>query len=179
MRLSPTALMPAIGLLIGLCLPLPALAQAGAAAGGAPVTGTGAAKEGDVVTVNGQEFRLDGIDAPDVGQTCKNVRGKEYDCFELSRKMLERIINNDEVTCTPKKDQGRKPPLAVCMVRGVDMGRAMVQLGYALAYRALSFTYDRDEAVAMSFRRGMWAGRVEPPWEWRSRQIREKAQKGG
>jgi endonuclease YncB( thermonuclease family) len=172
------AVLSAIGLLMGPgLLPLPALAQSGG--GGAPVIGTGAAKEGDVVTVNGQEFRLDGIDAPDVGQRCKNVRGAEYDCFELSRKMLERIINNDEVTCTPKKEQGSKPPLAVCMVRGVDMGRAMVQLGYALAYRALSFTYDSDEAVAMSFRRGMWAGRVEPPWEWRSRQIREKAKRGG
>ncbi|SNR91237.1 MULTISPECIES: thermonuclease family protein [unclassified Azospirillum] len=140
----------------------------------APVVGKGTAKEGDIVTIDGQDFRLDGIDAPDAGQKCKNVKGTEYDCYELSRRMLERILNNDEVTCTPRKEQGKPPQLAACVVRGVDIGRAMVQLGYALAYRALTPAYAADEAIAASHRRGMWAGRVEAPWEWRSRQQAEK-----
>lgn len=157
-------------LTVSLALTAPALA----AEAPAPVVGKAAAKEGDILSINGQDFRLDGIDAPDVRQKCKNVKGAEYDCFELSRRMLERILNNDEVTCTPRKEQGKPPQLAVCVVRGVDIGRAMVQLGYALAYRALTPVYAADEALASSHRRGMWAGRVEPPWEWRSRQQAEK-----
>lgn len=158
----------ALTLFLTLALPVQAAAPTG------PVVGKGTAKEGDIVTINGQDFRLDGIDAPDVGQKCKNVKGTEYDCYELSRRMLERILNNDEVTCTPRKEQGKPPQLAACVVRGVDIGRAMVQLGYALAYRALTPAYAADEALASSHRRGMWAGRVEAPWEWRSRQQAEK-----
>ncbi len=157
-------------MLVPLALFLALAAPVSAAEAPAPVVGKGTAKEGDIVTINGQDFRLDGIDAPDVGQKCKNVKGTEYDCFELSRRMLERILNNDEITCTPRKEQGKPPQLATCKVRGVDIGRAMVQLGYALAYRALTPAYAADEALASSYRRGMWAGRVEAPWEWRSHQ---------
>lgn len=169
-----SCLLPA---LIGLCVVRLASAQAPpppGAAWGAPVTGPGKAKEGDLVTVNGQDFRLFGIDAPDPGQKCKNVRGVEYDCFALSRTMLERLINNGEVECTPRKaSPAHGPKLALCKAGGDDLARAMVEFGYALAYRALSYDYVSSEARASSYRRGMWAGRIDPPWEWRSRQLRE------
>ena len=142
----------------------------------APVKGEATAKEGDLVSVKGQEFRLYGIDAPDLGQTCVNVRGREYDCFKLATEILNRLINNRAVECTPKGNSPASgPKLAVCRAEnGDDLAYAMVERGYALAYRALAPDYISIEARATSFRRGMWAGRVEPPWQWRSRQEEQK-----
>lgn len=163
--------------LLSLALAAPSVAQAPPPADEAlaPVRGPGAAKEGDVVTVMGQEFRLFGIDAPDPGQKCKNVRGVEYDCFDASRRILEKLINNGEIECTPRKESlPEGPKLAVCTASGDDLARVMVEWGWALAYRALSPDYIASEARAASYRRGMWAGRVEAPWLWRSREQAEK-----
>ncbi|MBP7336600.1 MAG: thermonuclease family protein [Niveispirillum sp.] len=136
----------------------------------------GAAKEGDLVTVKGQEFRLFGIDAPDKGQTCVNVRGQEYDCFALATRILELLINNMNIECTPRGESpAAGPTLAICRAEnGDDLAYAMVERGMALAYRPLSFDYVSIEARAISFRRGLWGGRVEPPWLWRSRQTEQK-----
>lgn len=159
--------------LLSLLLAGPALAQTG---DGAPVSGPGAAREGDLVTVRGQEFRLFGVDAPDKGQKCLNVRGREYDCFRMATEVMTRLINNRNIECTPK---GKTPPggpkMAVCRAEnGDDLAYAMVERGYALAYRPLSYDYVGIEARAISFRRGLWAGRVEAPWLWRSREAERK-----
>lgn len=142
----------------------------------APVTGPGRAIEGDLVSVNGQEFRLYGIDAPDKGQTCVNVRGTSYDCFALSTEMLRRLINDRTISCTVQdKVAGKGAKTALCRAEnGDDLAYAMVERGYALAYRALTPEYVSIEARATSFRRGLWAGRVEAPWLWRSRREEEK-----
>lgn len=162
-------------LLVALALLLtpPALAQSG---GNAPVKGIGTAKEGDLVTVRGQEFRLFGIDAPDKDQKCLNVRGQEYDCFTLARDILNLLINNMNIECTPRGVSAASgPKMAICRAEnGDDLAYAMVERGMALAYRPLSFDYVSIEARAISFRRGLWAGRVEPPWLWRSRQTEKK-----
>lgn len=163
----------AVLLLLALLLaPTTALAQADKA----PVKGPGAAKEGDLVTVKGQEFRLFGIDAPDKGQTCVNVRGQQYDCHALSTRILSLLINNREIECTPRgQSPAAGPKLAICRAEnGDDLAYAMVERGMALAYRPLSFDYVSIEARAISFRRGLWGGRVEPPWLWRSRQTEQK-----
>ncbi|MFY8096068.1 MAG: thermonuclease family protein [Niveispirillum sp.] len=161
-------------LVLLLALPMPGFAQGGADK--APVKGIGAAKEGDIVTVRGQEFRLFGIDAPDRGQTCVNVRGQNYDCFALSTRILSLLINNMNVECTPRGESpARGPTLAVCRAEnGDDLAYAMVERGMALAYRPLSFDYVSIEVRAISYRRGLWGGRVEPPWLWRSRETEKK-----
>ncbi len=162
----------AAALLLALALAPAALAQADKT----PVKGPGAAKEGDLVTVKGQEFRLFGIDAPDKGQTCENVRGQQYDCHALATRILSLLINNREIECTPRgQSPAAGPKLAICRAEnGDDLAYAMVERGMALAYRPLSFDYVGIEARAISFRRGLWGGRVEPPWLWRSRQTEQK-----
>lgn len=146
----------------------PALAQ------GKPIKGAPSAREGDVLLVGGQELRLFGIDAPDRGQRCENVRGQDYDCFELSRKALEVVAGKEPVTCEEQPGGGRMK-VGVCKrPDGQDIAAAMVLTGYALAYRSVSTAYLREEALAVSRRRGLWGGRVEPPWIWRSRQLEER-----
>ena len=137
--------------------------------------GRGVAVEGDLLTVGGTAVRLMGIDAPDPGQMCKNRYGRELDCFRVATAVLANMLKDEEVTCTIAERDRNGQKMGECRVRGVDLGAAMVSRGWAFAYRSLSPTYASGEAFAQSRTLGLWAGKVEKPWQWRSRQQREKA----
>lgn len=159
---------------------MPAAALAATAKGGKGfpnerLAGSAQAVEGDLLTVNGTPVRIMGIDAPDPGQTCKNRYGSSFDCFKIATGVLTALVEGAEVDCTiaDRTRDGRK--LGECRVRGVDLGAAMVSRGWAFAYRGLTPVYQQGEAYAQSKKLGLWAGRVEKPWEWRSRKLREES----
>ncbi|WP_448191978.1 thermonuclease family protein [Azospirillum sp. sgz301742] len=139
------------------------------------VKGKGRAVEGDLLTVNGVAVRLMGIDAPDPGQKCKNRYGHELDCFRVATDVLASLIKDEEVECTVADEDRKRQKYGECRVRGVDLGGAMVSRGWAFPFRGLTSAYQSSEAYAQSKKLGLWAGHVEKPWEWRSRQLREQA----
>jgi endonuclease YncB( thermonuclease family) len=155
----------------GLCLAAPVRA-------GETVSGHATASSGDIVTLDGRELRLFGIDAPEPGQTCRNRYGRDYDCFERSREILDLVVKDQTVDCEIKGTDAMRRTLAVCHAAGRDVGAVMVTAGWALAYRTLSGDYVAMEAAAQSRRRGLWSGQVEPPWLWRAR-TRPPAGAGG
>ncbi len=175
---------PALAVLCGLVLGGPAAAQTNQAAKGRgpiantpdqTIKGTAMAVEGDLLTVNGTAVRLMGIDAPDPGQKCRNRYGHELDCFKVATAVLANMVKGEEVTCTVTEQDRTGEKKGECRVRGVDLGAAMVSRGWAFQYASLSPAYQKGEAYAQSKRMGLWAGQVEKPWQWRSRQLREKA----
>ncbi len=137
--------------------------------------GRGVAMEGDLLSVSGTPVRLMGIDAPEVGQKCRNRYGHELDCFRIATAVLASLIKDREVTCIIAERDRNGQQMGECRVLGVDLGSAMVSRGWAFAYRSLSPAYASSEAFAQSRRLGLWAGKVEKPWQWRSRQQREQA----
>lgn len=172
----------ALALVSGALVAADAWGQAGGGAkgGGGPQPGDvieGAAKalEGDSLLIDGQEIRLFGIDAPDAGQTCQNLRGATYDCYATASKELDAVLKDQVARCVVKLTPRKERTLATCTVQGKDIAAIMVRVGWALAYRRLTFDYVRDEALAASHRAGMWAGRVVPPWQWRDEQAAQKA----
>lgn len=183
--------------LVFLVLSAPALAQYGGGAGGGggrPGAGGGGrgtpnhsehpnerlfgratALEGDLLSIGGEEVRIMGIDAPEPGQMCKNKYGSRYDCFAIARGVLKAMIGTADVECTIAERDRNSQKKGECRVRGIDLGAAMVARGWAFAFRSLTPVYQQSEAYAQSKKLGMWAGQVEKPWEWRSRQLRETA----
>ena len=139
------------------------------------IKGAGRAVEGDLLTVNGTTVRLMGIDAPDPGQMCKNRYGRELDCFRVATDVLANLVKDAEVECTVADQDRHGQKQGECRVRGIDLGGAMVARGWAFPYRGLTSAYQKSESYAQSKRLGLWAGRVEKPWEWRSRRLREQA----
>lgn len=138
--------------------------------------GRAKALEGDLLEVGGKKIRLHAIDAPDKGQKCQNRRGVEYDCFEVAKTALTRLTETGDVTCDLKGQPTDNPRQGVCRLEdGRDVAAIMVRAGWALAYRRIADDYSGFEATAASWRSGMWGGRVEPPWLWRSRQQEREA----
>jgi endonuclease YncB( thermonuclease family) len=150
---------------------LPSLVGAVAGAARAEdVVGPATAKSGVVVTVEGQDIRIYGIDVPPPGQKCRTRWQREYDCAAKSKEAMEFLVNGKQAQCKTKGVDPEKRPVGKCRVAGRDIAAVMVAYGWALAYRTLSPEYIGDESYAQSHRRGLWAGTVEAPWQWRANQ---------
>lgn len=139
------------------------------------VVGPAEVLEGDRVSIGDRPIRLMGIDAPDPGQVCLNRYGSGFDCFAVSVGVLRALISGAEVECTMADRDRTGQEEGECRARGIDLGGAMVARGWAFAYRSLTPAYQQGEAFAMTRRLGLWSGRVEKPWQWRSRQLRQSA----
>ena len=159
---------------------LPALAQKKPAQPATPrpnqiISGPGVAMTGDLVTVSGGSVRLFGIAAPFAGETCETRYGAIYDCYRKSTDVLQALIGGKEVSCEIVAADHTGQKIGVCNVGGTDLSAAMVARGWAFAYRRLSPAYVSSEAFAESHRLGMWGGRVETPWQWKSRKLSDTA----
>lgn len=123
--------------------------------------------DGDSITI---QIRLFGIDAPELRQTCKSDAGVDYPCGQKASDALLRLIGGNEVRCI-KRDQDTQygRPVAICHAGEIDIGGAMVEQGWAVAYRKYSTEYVAKEDEARLAKRGMWAGTFEPPAEYRAR----------
>lgn len=133
------------------------------------------AQTGDQLTIDGLSIRLAGIAAPMVGETCSTRYGQSYDCFHRSTDILQALIASNEVHCIVTTADRNGQKIGTCRIGNTDLAAAMVSRGWAFAYRRLSQNYVGAESFAESHRLGMWAGKVEYPWQWRSRQLSDTA----
>ncbi len=56
---------------------------------------------------------------------------------------------------------------AVCTADGMDLNAAMVDSGFAVAYRQHSLAYVPNEERAKAAKKGLWAGTFEMPSDYR------------
>jgi micrococcal nuclease len=108
------------------------------------------------------KIRLDGIDAPELGQS----QGRQ------AKVTLSGLVMGREVTVRVKGKDRYERTLGVVTVDGKNVNLEMVRLGYAWHY--LKYSKDLDLAVAekdaRDAKRGLWADRLPvPPWDWRRR----------
>jgi endonuclease YncB( thermonuclease family) len=118
--------------------------------------------DGDSLRLGGVDIRLAGIDAPELHQECVRS-GRAYPCGEVARSALRSLVAGEALRCrvTGRDRYGRS--LARCDGRTADIGAAMVEQGWAVAYGE----YEREEASARGRSAGLWSGSFERPAEWR------------
>jgi len=131
------------------------------------ISGVASIVDADTLDIHGERVRLNGVDAPESGQKCKDAVGKFIRCGSIAANALDAWINRNPVTCevTGKDRYGRS--LGECSVRGASVQEWLVANGHALAYRAYSTTYVAAEVKAQQAHRGIWAGEFVMPWDWR------------
>lgn len=125
--------------------------------------------EGDTVVVDGQTIRLYAIDAPELTQTCTAGDGRVYDCGRASLNAVTALLRGRVATCSLFSRTPDGAAVGACAVGDRDVGSAIVTLGWAVSYRSLSNRYEYLESRARSRRAGLWSGRFERPWVWRTR----------
>ena len=151
-------------LLAGLMLAMPAEAGPRDAV---VVAGEARVIDGDTIEVEGTRIRLQGIDAPETRQRCTNADGVSWACGRYATAMLKTAVAGVDVTCAARSRDRYQRVVAVCWAGVVEVGRAMVAEGWALADRRFGRAYVQVEDSARVAARGMWAGEFEAPWEWR------------
>lgn len=143
------------------------LALAAFPAAGALLSGQATVIDGDTLEIHGQRIRLHGVDAPESRQSCEDTTGRSYACGRIAAFALADWIGRAVVSCDPRDRDRYKRVVAVCSVRGEDMGAWLVRSGHALAFRRYSLEYVPAEDKARAAGAGVWRGRFTPPWEWR------------
>jgi len=107
--------------------------------------------------------RLWGVDAVELDQTCDGEG-----CGIYAREALRNILSGGELACD---DRGASYDRIVsrCTVNGVDVGRQMVRLGWAIDVpRYSGGEYADEETEARAAGRGIHSyKRVVSPAEWR------------
>jgi endonuclease YncB( thermonuclease family) len=133
----------------------------------AELVGMAKVVDGDTLVVNGTRVRLEGIDAPEVGQTCKRRMIGAWACGTESTNALARLIEGKPVRCDSRGLDKYGRTLGVCFLGDLDVNAWMVRQGHAWAFIKYSTSYVQDETQARAQRIGIWQGQSTPPWEYR------------
>ncbi|HZP10395.1 thermonuclease family protein [Methyloceanibacter sp.] len=132
--------------------------------------------DGDSIRAgNGDEYRLFGIDAPELHQTCKDANGKSWLCGRAAKAKLTTLLKAGGVNCEARATDNYGRIVAVCSAQGVpDLGEAMVSAGYAIDLGAPAGNpYQAAESEAKDAKRGIWRGTFDRPSDWRQAHPRE------
>ena len=135
----------------------------------APASGAEAiASDGMTLGMGDISFRLDGIEAPAIDQTCLDERGAVWACGIEARNRLATLITNQRVGCHDSGPAAGYPNkrLGICWVEGDDLSlnQRLVREGWALNLEPSAkgrFKADQDEAQDNG--RGLWKGCFTAP----------------
>jgi endonuclease YncB( thermonuclease family) len=148
---------------------LPVLLAATTPATAQTISGPAEIVDGDSLLVSGISVRLFGIDAPEGKQTC-NRSGATWRCGEEAATQMRNLIGGNPVECRGRDIDTYGRTLAICSVAGMEINRAMVEAGWATAFRKYSQDYVVEETRARAGHRGIWSSQFELPQDYRAAQ---------
>ncbi|MEP2181318.1 thermonuclease family protein [Roseibium sp.] len=125
--------------------------------------------DGDTIKYGTTRIRLKEIDAPELGQECKNkTTGFTFDCGEKSKKTLLQLMQSRSIRCKydARDDKyGRK--LGTCFAGELNLNAAMISKGWAVTPDGYPSQYRLLEYGAKEAGRGIWETIFIHPREWR------------
>jgi len=127
--------------------------------------------DGDTIALDGRKIRLLGIDAPEMGQQCFDDQGNSWHCGKRARDMLLGMLATAPapVSCRINGQDRYKRLLGRCFAgtedAGLDVQRALVRAGFAVAEYTRDYRVEEDQAEAEQL--GLWAGEFMRPKDWR------------
>lgn len=126
--------------------------------------------DGDTLGFAGERLRLEGIDAPELAQSCQRGNEAPYPCGEAARDALRSFVSQKGWECSGTRRDRYGRLLVVCRRGPTDLGEMLVASGVAVA----DGRYLAAEAGARQAGEGIWSGHFERPSDWRRhRQIEE------
>jgi endonuclease YncB( thermonuclease family) len=130
--------------------------------------------DGDSLRAGRDQFRLVGIDAPEMRQTCRDENNHAWACGREAHAHLRALVARGAVACASHSRDRYGRALAHCSAGDVaDIGEEMVRTGFAVNF--MSGNYHAAEAEARREKRGIWRGGFERPADYRARHARTAA----
>jgi endonuclease YncB( thermonuclease family) len=128
--------------------------------------------DGDSFAIGPRKLRLDGIDAPEIRQVCKDSAGRDWPCGRTARAALEKLLTEPGLACEAEVQDRYARSLATCRTaQTVDIAAAQARDGMAVSDEFNGMrSYGEEEDAASDARRGIWQGAFVRPEEWRAGQ---------
>ena len=119
-----------------------------------------------MLSLAGKRIVLYGVDAPVKGQPCYSA-SKKWDCSTASAKILLNTIGTQEIACEQRRIDQFGRVFAICKAGEVDINRALVEAGMAVAVSKETTDYVAAEATAKAKGIGIWRGPFIAPADYR------------
>ncbi len=132
------------------------------------ISGRASVVDGDTLVVSGTRVRLEGIDAPESGQSCRGHADETWNCGAAAARALQRMVTGQTVVCVRKGLDRYGRVLGICRVGNTDIAEQLVRRGLAWAFVKYSYTYAKTEGQARALRIGVWQAENQPPWDHRA-----------
>lgn len=133
------------------------------------VSGEARVIDGDTIVIDSTHIRLEGIDAPELSQTCAGSSGEEWACGRAAKRALIRLLGSGGVSCESRGLDRYGRMLGICFAGDRDINAEMVRQGNAWAFVKYSQTYVSVEQEARAAQRGVWQSQTQPAWDYRHR----------
>ena len=141
--------------------------------------GRASVTDGDTIEIHGERIRFNGIDAPESAQTCNDRNGKAFRCGAQAAEALAGFLAQASPTKCDfvERDQYGRFVGDCYRVDGTSVQLWLVGSGWAMDWpRYSGGAYAKREQAAKAARLGIWAGTVQPPWEWRADQRQQQTE---
>jgi endonuclease YncB( thermonuclease family) len=137
---------------------------------GQPVTGAARVIDGDTIEISGERIRFNGIDSPEMAQTCEDANGRSYRCGATAKQALGRFLDASQpIRCNfVSRDRYGRFVGNCFRADNASVSAYLVRNGLAMNWARYGGTYANDQNAAKAERLGIWSGAVQPPWEWRA-----------
>lgn len=133
------------------------------------ISGRAVVHDGDTLSIAGERFRLDGLDAPEADQTCQRRDGKTWACGKEAARQLRSLVGKTDLKCrTIAKDRFGRGIASCETATGVNVNAWMVRQGWAIS-SGFAPPYDDEQYAAKSEGLGIWTGTFDDPADWRAR----------
>lgn len=134
------------------------------------VVGPAVVVDGDTIELNGQQYRLAGIDAPEAAQTLPLATGGQDFFGRGAALVLRALLQDGAIRCQANGERDKRGArLAICFSGDTDLGAEMIERGVAWTPPGQPSAYKELEAIARDKRRGFWRDQLERPWHYRRR----------
>jgi endonuclease YncB( thermonuclease family) len=124
--------------------------------------------DGDTLKQSGNTYRLWGIDAPELAQTCANG----WPAGRMAASRLQALAAGRSIICQEKDRDRYGRIVAICRASGEDLGAILVREGLAWAFVRYSLDYVSQNEQAKAAQIGVHGHDCLPAWEWRAQQRR-------
>ena len=121
--------------------------------------------DGDTLRIEATTFRLVGIDAPELKQTC-GVK-KRWACGLRAKEALTALVRMRAIVCLHRGEDVYGRVLALCYAGTKDVGELMVAKGLAITYGDRGHRYEAVQDRALRSLHGIWRTSFELPSEYR------------
>ena len=128
--------------------------------------------DGDTFQLDHTTYRLDGIDAPEIDQTCLDQSGDVWPCGVTARDRLSAYIGNRAVRCEDKAPDPiyKHRRIGICSIEGeaATLNEWLVREGWAIKLDPdAKGRFAAAETYARESRRGLWKGCFAEPRDLR------------